>query len=428
MSSPATSDPTPRAAGGRPPFAGSRAGLLIALAGVTIVSQFYRSSLAVIAPELIEQLRLTPQTLGFAGGMFFLALGVAQIPVGMSFDRFGPRRTVVALCVFAVAGTLTIAGATDGAQLVAGRFLVGVGCGASFTSCVVLLTRWYPAERVGTMYGRVFAASQLGNFAAASPLAWVSETVGWRTAFTAMAVITVVVVAAFGWLARDHPPGAALPPRRRESFAQTLRGFGEVLRQPGYLTVLGMHLFAYATTATLLGLWAGPYLHDVHGLDAVQRGHVLVAMTVAQTAGMLGLVPLERRLNTRKRVILGAASVVIVLLLALAWAERPPLALAVGLLVAICFASTYSPIIIAHAASLMPASLLGRGSATTNISQVIGSFALPVITGTIAGAFGHGDAGYPPQAYRWIFVSMAVALSSGVAIYSRARDRRPRTG
>ena len=43
-------------------------------------------------------------------------------------------------------------------------------------------------------------------------------------------------------------------------------------------------MVAYATMATLLGLWAGPYLHDVHGLDAVGRGHVILAMSCAQVA------------------------------------------------------------------------------------------------------------------------------------------------
>ena len=76
---------------------GTRAGLIAGLAMVAIVSQFFRSSVAVIAPELIQELGLSPQALGLAGGMFFLALGVSQVPVGMSFDRIGPRFTLAAV-------------------------------------------------------------------------------------------------------------------------------------------------------------------------------------------------------------------------------------------------------------------------------------------------------------------------------------------
>jgi hypothetical protein len=43
-----------------------------------------------------------------------------------------------------------------------------------------------------------------------------------------------------------------------------------------------MHFFAYATMLTVLGVWGGPYLYDVHKLDGVERGNVLLAMGAAQ--------------------------------------------------------------------------------------------------------------------------------------------------
>jgi len=407
---------------------GTRAGLLLALALITIVSQFFRSSLGVIAPELIHDLALSPQTLGLAGGMFFFALGVAQIPVGMSFDRIGPRLTVTWVSVFALAGALAMSVASTGPELIFGRFLVGLGCGASFMSCVVLLIRWYPSERIGTMYGRIFAVSQAGNLLAATPMAWMSEVFGWRAVFGASAFAVVAVVGLFFWAVRDQPPDSAPAHSRAESLLQTLRGFLQVLRVPNYRKVVAIHVVAYATMATMLGLWAGPYLNDVHGLDGVARGNVLLAMTGAQVVGMLWLVPLERRFNTRKGVIIGAALIVVAILALLAALPHPPLWLAVVLLVALCGFSTYNPIIIAHAASLTPPSLLGRGSAAANIGQVTGSFLLPVLTGAIAGLFERNADVYPPEAYRWMFAFLGASLATGVAIYSRADDLKPRPG
>ena len=405
---------------------GSRTGLLIGLSLLAIVSQFFRSSIAVIAPELVHDLALSPQLLGLAGGVFFFALGCAQVPVGMSFDRLGPRRTVAWVSTFALAGCVTMALADSAATLIVGRFLVGFGCGASFMSGVVLLMRWYPSEQVGTLYGRVFAVSQIGNVMAATPMAWMSGAVGWRTVFGAMAVVTIAVVGFFVWAARDHPPGSAPPARHGESLGATLLGFAAVLRQPHYKRIVAIHMVAYATMATLLGLWAGPYLHDVHGLDAVARGHVLLAMSGAQVAGMLWLVPLERRFNTRKRVVIGAASIVVVIVALLAVLAQPPLWLAVLLLVGVCGFSAYSPIIIAHAASMTPPALLGRGSATANIGQVTGSFLLPGACGAIAGLFSRSGDGFPPDAYRLIFAFLALALTAGILVYARAPDLRPR--
>ena len=58
--------------------------------------------LGVIAPELTRDLGLTPEDLGNANGAFFLAIAFMQVPVGLLFDRYGPRRVVSWLTVLAV--------------------------------------------------------------------------------------------------------------------------------------------------------------------------------------------------------------------------------------------------------------------------------------------------------------------------------------
>src|SRR3954464_2282777 len=106
----------------------SKLPLLALLIAVTCLSQFYRVSNSVIAPELARDLDLSARQLGWAGSAFFFALFAVQIPVGMWFDRFGARRTVAALSLLAMAGSLWIARAADATDLIAGRTIVGIGC------------------------------------------------------------------------------------------------------------------------------------------------------------------------------------------------------------------------------------------------------------------------------------------------------------
>ena len=80
--------------------------LLAMLAATAILSQFFRASTSVIGPELIRDLSLSSEAFGFANGSFFLALLLAQIPVGIAFDRFGPRMTVAVLSVPMAAGAM----------------------------------------------------------------------------------------------------------------------------------------------------------------------------------------------------------------------------------------------------------------------------------------------------------------------------------
>ena len=60
------------------------------------ISQFYRSANAVIGPDLMIELALTPEDLGILTGAFFLTFSISQFPVGIALDRWGPRRTILA--------------------------------------------------------------------------------------------------------------------------------------------------------------------------------------------------------------------------------------------------------------------------------------------------------------------------------------------
>src|SRR5262245_8180701 len=161
--------------------------LLLTLALVTSLSQFLRSVTGAIAPELMRDLAMTPEMLGAGSGAFFAALAAMQIPVGLAFDRWGARRTVSLLTLVAALSCLGMALASNGPQFVAARAVAGIGCGASFMAAVLLVGRWYAGRRMTSVMSWVFAISYVGVLAAAAPIAWSAETIGWRSAFVVAA-------------------------------------------------------------------------------------------------------------------------------------------------------------------------------------------------------------------------------------------------
>ena len=120
-------------------------------------------------------------------------------------------------------------------------------------------------------------------------------------------------------LVRDDPPGA--PPPAQEPGDNGRRAGGPApgaVARPGCVQVLCLFMVAFAAFVTVQVLWAGPYLHDVYGLDAVERGNVLLGMALVQTLGGLVVGPLDRLFNTRKWVAVGSASLALTALIALA--------------------------------------------------------------------------------------------------------------
>jgi len=363
--------------------------------------------------------------LGWAGGVFFLSLLVMQIPVGLMFDRVGARRTVAGLSVLAVVGAILLARAHGPASHLLARMVVGIGCAASFMSAVFLVSRWFPPERWSTSLSWVFAASNVGTLMAATPLAWASATIGWRNGFLVLGAATAVVAVLFYLLVRDVPPGADAPGNGKESLATVVKGLLDVWRTPGLGPVLAMHTFAYAVMLTVLGVWAGPYLHAVHGLDPLERGHVMLAMGVAQILGILCYGPLDRIFGSRKKVVIVGVLTTTIVLIGLATVAHPPLWMAIGLLVALTFFAAYGIVIVAQGRSLFPAHLAGRGVTTVNMAQVLGCMALPAASGYVVAAFTAPAATTPEIAYRAVFALLALCNLFGLAIYRKSPDSRP---
>lgn len=402
-------------------------GLLIALlAGTTILSQFFRASLAVIAPELIRDLALSPEMLGLANGGFFGALLVAQIGVGVAFDRIGPRRTVGALSILMTLGAALHAVADTGPLLVAARVVTGAGCAASFMAALVLVSAWLEPSRWSTGLSWVFGSSQLGILLAGAPLAVVAELAGWRMAFLGMAVVAALVGVLFFTFVRDNPPSALSAPPTDTAQPGTLAGLRQILSIPGILPVFALFGVAYASVATISGLWAGPYLKDIYGLEAGSRGLVLTIMAALQMISVFVVGPLDRVFDTRKWLIAAGATATLVILCVLATVPYLSLGMALTLLFVMNITTAYNTVLLAHMRGHFPNHLAGRGATTGNIAQLAGAAALPVLTGFIPGFVGVLPSGYAPDAYRLIFASLATCLAIGLAIYLRfARDIRP---
>lgn len=381
------------------------------MSAMTAVSQFHRAAVGVVAPELATELHLGPAALGSANTAFFMALLVAQLPVGVGLDRLGPRRLVAWLTILAVVGSVAQALAQDGAQFLAARFVLGLGCAASFMAAVVLAGRWHAGPGLTKAMSGIFAWSQAGILAAGAPLALMSGLVGWRGAYLISAGLTVLVGIVWWRFAADTPPGLTLPERPKETLKEVLAGQFDVWKTSGLLRILSLHCVAYAVMATLLTLWAGPYLYDVHGLDATGRGAVLLAMGLTVPCGQLAIPFFERRLG-RERTVTVYALVVIACMAALATWTGVPLWAATLLLMTCCFFSASPIILVAQGRALFAEHMVGRGITTVNLGQVLGSALLPAAVGAAVALVGVGEAGY-----RVGFVLLGLSLMIGLAGY-----------
>jgi predicted MFS family arabinose efflux permease len=324
--------------------------------------------------------------------------------------------------LLAIIGTVLFALAPSPGTLILSRALMGLGCSTFFMGPLAIYAQRFPPERFGVLTSIQMGFANVGTLAATAPLAASAAAIGWRHSFLAVAALAVAVaVLAVFVVPRDPAAG-----RGRESWAEALRGVAAAVRVPSFWPVFFVHLTAYSSFATVIGLWAGPWLKDVYGISLEMRGNLILLGAAAQIAGLFLWGALDRSAVSYKRPVLwaGGASAA---LLGLA-AALPMGVTAAGVWLAVFgFAVAFTPILTAHGKSLFPRELTGRGITLMNIGAIGGTFVSQSVTGWLVDLVGKTPAGdYPPGAYRLVFGALAGWLLLSLILYVRAIDPHPR--
>ena len=396
--------------------------IFLVLCGAYVASQFYRVANAAIAPELMTELELSAEAMGGITGLFFFAFAAAQIPTGVLLDRYGARLTMTALFLVAVLGSFIFAVANGGLLLAIGRILLGVGCAAGLMGAMVVIARWYPEDRFARLSALLFVIGGGGTLLATTPLAWAVEIIGWRGAFIGMAGLTGLFSVLLFLFVRDGPPGKIENGDRVESWKEVLGGLRTVLRNRQLWLVSVIQFVGYATVLTVVGLWGGPYLADVHKLDGVARGNILLALNLAVLVGVLIYGRLDRYFVKRKWLIVAGAISTAVILGLLAVLEQPNFWMATTLLILFAAVGSYVMLNHAFARSVLPDHLIGRGLTFQNLAVFLGVAAIQSASGLIIGGWDASSGPSPEIAYRWIFTFLAALLVVAAAIFSFAKD------
>ena len=398
--------------------------VLTVAGALLVIAQLHRASGGVVSLELDRSFGLSASQIGLVTGAMLLASALAQLPAGLAFDRFGPRRTVPAMAVLALLGTLLFAAATSFFGLALGRFLIGVGFAGVVTSIMLLVMHWAPPERYATVAATVLAlGSLIGGLLATAPLALALKTFGWTPTFLSVALLCALAIVAASVLIRDSPTGATVRGAGRESLAESLAGLRALLGDPDLQRIFAMAACTIAPFMCTGGLWAGPYLRDVHDLSRDQASYVLLGMVLMLNLGTLLYGPLDRRFGSRRGVVLAGAGTSMLILAALASLPGPPLWLVVVLLLGLGLASPFYVTLTAHGRSFVPLARAGRLVTTINLSALGTAFAAQWLSGLLVGLTRTGPALGSALGYRLVFGLLAAMLLAALLAYRLTPER-----
>jgi predicted MFS family arabinose efflux permease len=251
-------------------------------AGGYFLSYLFRTVNAVIAPDLTASVGLTAADLGLLSSIYFLTFALCQLPLGLLLDRFGPRRVQSILLLVAAGGAWLFGLGQDTTALLIGRALIGVGVSGCLMAAFQAFVLWFPKSRLPLANGCIMACGGLGAIVATAPVEALLGLVDWHGLFFGLSLLTLVVAA----LVFLSVPEAA-PAQGAGQLEAQLRGMIMVFRNRLFWRVAPLTMLAQAALLSLLGLWAGPWLRDVAGLDRAAVATYLLSTAVAMLGGYL---------------------------------------------------------------------------------------------------------------------------------------------
>lgn len=305
-----------------------------------LLAFFTRLAPVVAIPDLRETFVLGTAGLGLLTSLYLWPFALMQPVAGILTDAFGPRRTVTAFLVVAGVGQVLFASAPTFEVALIGRALTGFGASILYVGAAKIMAQWFRSREFGTLTGAWTSVANLGGLTAAAPLMALITLAGWRLSLGGVGLVMLATALLIYVFVRDSPaelglPSLAdiddLPPPSGASRPVPLgQGVLVVLREPN-TWLLGSYAFLLFGTMTMMqGLWAVPYLMDVHGQSQQQAANALTLWAVGLIVGctLWGYVA-DRIVGSRKRVVLVGAVVY-----ALLWAllALHPAGLPVGLL------------------------------------------------------------------------------------------------
>jgi len=236
-------------------------------------------------PRISRELGFSDTRFAVLSVSFMVVYTIALPLVGVLGDRYSRRKLLsfgVALWSLATVGTAFSVGFWD---MFFWRALLGIGEASYGVIAPTLLADLFPPRHRGRVMGVYYLALSLGGAIGYGIGGWFAKYDDWRHAFWLVGFPGLIAAAA-GLIMHDPGRGASEGKTIGKEDRPRLDDYLSILRTPSFL----FNAAGQAAVTFVIGayaVWAATFYQRVRGMDAVQAGVWIGALTAL--AGLIGI-------------------------------------------------------------------------------------------------------------------------------------------
>ena len=342
------------------------------------ISNLLRSITATLTPVLSSEFNLSAGNLGLLAGGYFLGFSIMQIPAGILLDRFGPKKVIGYFLIIALIGTISFALAKSFTGLLISRIFIGVGVAACLMGPLTGYRVWFEKKYQQRSNSWMLMVANIGFVTSTLPVQILIPVIGWRSIFiiiAALILISIVLISLFipSWKTQINKVENT-----------NIKSLSQIWRNKFFISLIPLAFFNYGGVQAIQTLWAGPWMLNVSGYNAIQSATGLFWINVTMLFSFLiwgYFLPKisSTRIESMKIVKLGLPISYLVLLVLIIMGEKAGATMFALYILSSIVISLTQPAIALN----FPSHLAGKSLTSLNVFLFSGTFFVQWIVGLI---------------------------------------------
>jgi len=269
--------------------------VLALLCSLMTLTYLDRICISIVGVRIKAAFHLDNEQFGWVLASFALAYALFEIPSGALGDRIGPRAVFIRIVLFWSLFTALTGFATGLVSLLIIRFLFGVGESGTVPNCLIVVSRWFPANETVRALTWVGIGQQIGSAVAPLIIIPLARMYDWRMPFFVNAAIGVIwVLICYSWFKNFPSEMKNISAKERQKIESQCRHrkhedlipFQVIFRNRTLWALMIMY-FCLQWANYFFVAWMPVYLQEERHFSETETAPVIFALFVTAIIGLL---------------------------------------------------------------------------------------------------------------------------------------------
>lgn len=226
---------------------------------------------SVMEHHLLARFAVDVSEYGLITGFYYYAYAPMQLPVGVTVDRMGARRSLLTGCIIATIGVLIFASTKVFGLALFGRFLVGLGAAFGYVTALKIISLWLPRKLFATATGFLTGAGMLAAIATDNFLTHLIRTISFHNVLLVPACAGVILfICVFAFVRDKERDQDALEEAYATSYKELAYQLWLIIKKPQMWLIGVVGAVLYLPSSVFVDAWAIPFLKTVRGFTATE--------------------------------------------------------------------------------------------------------------------------------------------------------------